>query len=153
MRPTRTTNGNALTQLIERFPYGKAPLVMLVVAVISTGLWFGLQKQREPRPDLILVTFTAAHQATYRKALPEFEQKHGVRVDVQLANWESLQTRLQNAMLADTDVPDMVEMLEGSLGLFARGPEKDIGLLDLTERVDAERLRERMVDSRFSLWS
>jgi arabinosaccharide transport system substrate-binding protein len=100
-----------------------------------------------------LVTFTAPHQVAYRKALPEFEKKHGVKVDVQLAHWGSLQTRLQNAMLADTDVPDLVEMLEGSLGFFARGPKEDIGLLDLTSRIDQEHLRDRMVSSRFSLWS
>jgi arabinosaccharide transport system substrate-binding protein len=143
----------SLSRLVDRFPYGKAPLALVFLAVASTCLWLALQKRREPRPDIILVTFTSAHQASYRKALPEFERQHGVRVDVQLAHWGALQTRLQNAMLADTDVPDMVEMLEGSLGFFARGPKKDIGLLDLTERVDAERLRGTMVESRFSLWS
>lgn len=142
-----------LRRLAERFPYGKAPLALLLVAVASTVLWFALQKRREPRPDLILVTFSSAHQAAYRKAMPDFERQHGVKVDVQLANWGSLQTRLQNAMLADTDVPDMVEMIEGSLGFFARGPMTDIGLLDLTDLVDGERLHQRMVESRFSLWS
>jgi arabinosaccharide transport system substrate-binding protein len=142
----------SLSKLVDRFPYGKAPLVLFLIAVASTGMWFALQRQRAPRPDLILVTFTGAHQASYRKALPEFEKQHGVKVDVQLAHWGSLQTRLQNAMLADTDVPDMVEMLEGSLGFFARGPKQDIGLLDLTDFIDAERLRQRMVESRFSLW-
>lgn len=139
--------------LVDKYPYGKAPLVLLVLAILSTGLLFATQKQREKRPDLILVTFTAPHQAAYRKALPEFEKQHGVKVDVQLAHWGSLQTRLQNAMLADTEVPDLVEMLEGSLGFFARGPKEDIGILDLTPRIDQENLRERMVSSRFSLWS
>jgi arabinosaccharide transport system substrate-binding protein len=139
--------------LMDRYPYGKAPLVLLVLAILSTGLLFATQKQKEKRPDLILVTFTAPHQATYRKSLPEFEKKHNVKVDVQLAHWGSLQTRLQNAMLAETDVPDLVEMLEGSLGFFTRGPKEDIGLLDLTSRIDEENLRERMVSSRFSLWS
>ncbi|HMA96161.1 MAG TPA: extracellular solute-binding protein, partial [Polyangiaceae bacterium] len=143
----------AWRRAIDRYPYGKAPLALLVIAILSTVLWFMLQRRREGRPDLILVTFTAPHQEAYRKAIPEFEKAHGVKVEVQLAQWESLQTRLQNAMLADTDVPDMVEMLEGSLGFFARGPQKDIGLLDLTARIDEEHLRTRMVESRFSLWS
>jgi arabinosaccharide transport system substrate-binding protein len=150
---TRQSRLHAIHHLIDRFPYGKAPLVLFVIAILSTALWFLSQKKREPRPDLILVTFSEPQQASYRKAMPEFEKQHGVKVDVQMAHWGSLQTRLQNAILADTDVPDVVEMLEGSLGFFARGPEKDIGLLDLTSRINAEHLRERMVDSRFILWS
>jgi len=143
----------SLSRLIDKYPYGKAPLALLVLAVVSVALWFSTQKQREKRPDLIVVTFTAPHQAAYRKALPEFEKQYHVKVDVQLAHWGSLQTRLQNAMLADTDVPDLVEMLEGSLGFFARGPKEDIGLVDLTDRIEGEHLKERMVASRFSLWS
>lgn len=143
----------SLKRLVEQFPYGKAPLVLLLLAVASTSLWFALRKQRESRPDLILVTFTEPHQAAYEKAIPEFEKLHGVRVQVQLAHWASLQTRLQNAMLANTDVPDMVEMVEGSLGFFTRGPKQDIGLVDLTDRVDRDQLRSKMVESRFSLWS
>lgn len=143
----------SLGRFIDKYPYGKAPLVLLVLALCSTALFFATQKQREKRPDLILVTFTAPHQAAYRKALPEFEKRHHVKVDVQLAHWGSLQTRLQNAMLADTEVPDLVEMLEGSLGFFARGPKEDIGLLDLTERIEHEQLLDRMVRTRFSLWS
>jgi arabinosaccharide transport system substrate-binding protein len=143
----------SLGRLADKYPYGKAPLLLLLLAILSTTIYFSTQKRRERRPDLVLVTFTAPHQAAYRKALPEFERTHQVTVDVQLAHWGSLRTRLQNAMLADTDVPDLVEMLEGSLGFFTRGPKSDIGLLDLTERIEQERLKERMVDSRFSLWS
>jgi arabinosaccharide transport system substrate-binding protein len=56
-------------------------------------------------------------------------------------------------MLSGTEVPDLVEMLEGSLGFFTRGPREDIGLLDLTDRIRAENLEQRMVASRFSLWT
>jgi arabinosaccharide transport system substrate-binding protein len=140
-------------KLWDRFPYGKAPLAIFLVAAASTTFWFAIQRSKAPRPDLILVTFSTPHQLAYLKAVPEFERTHHVTIDVQLAHWGSLQTRLQNAMLADTDQPDLVELLEGSLGFFTRGPDQDIGLLDLTAHVNAERLKERLVASRFSLWS
>ncbi len=40
-------------------------------------------------------------------------------------------------MLAGTGVPDMVELNEGGLGFFTKGPLQDVGFVDLTERVDA----------------
>jgi arabinosaccharide transport system substrate-binding protein len=139
--------------MIEKFPYGKAPFWLLVTAIVSTLLLLAVRGERPPRPDLILVTFTGAHKEAYERAIPRFEREHGVKVQVQLANWRSLRSRLQNAVLAGTEVPDLVEMFEGSLGFFTRGPREDIGFVDLTDRIKHEGWYDRMVASRFSLWS
>ena len=136
-----------------KFPYGKAPFWLFVIAIASLVLSLVTRRHKEPRPDLVFVTFTESHYDAYRKAIPEFEKKHGVTVQVQYTNWASLQTRLQNAMLAGTDVPDLSEMIEGSLGFFTRGPIEDFGILDLTDRVKKDGLDQRLVASRFSLWS
>jgi len=138
--------------MIEKFPYGKAPFWLFVVAVSSSLLLLLVRGKEPPRADLVMVTFTEAHFAAYQKALPRFERKHNLRVELQFADWGSLQRRLQNAMLAGVEVPDVVEMMESSLGFFTRGPEKDFGFLDLTDRVQKEGLNERMVSSRFALW-
>jgi arabinosaccharide transport system substrate-binding protein len=50
-------------------------------------------------------------------------------------------------------VPDLSEVFAGSLGFFTRGPVEDIGLLDLTDRLHADGLTERLVQSRLTLWS
>lgn len=139
--------------MIDKYPYGKAPFWLLLVAIVSTLALLIVRRERPPRPDLVLVTFTGPHKEAYEKAIPEFEKRHGVKVEVQFAHWTSLRARLQSAILADTEVPDMVEMLEGSLGFFTRGPLRDVGLVDLTERIQRERLGERLVPSRFSVWS
>jgi arabinosaccharide transport system substrate-binding protein len=139
--------------MIVKFPYGKAPFWLFVIAIASLVLSLVTRRHKEPRPDLVFVTFTESHYEAYRKAVPEFEKKHGVTVQVQYSNWASLQTRLQNAMLAGTDVPDLSEMLEGSLGFFTRGPVEDFGILDLTDRLKRDGLDKRLVESRFSLWS
>jgi ABC-type glycerol-3-phosphate transport system substrate-binding protein len=136
--------------MIDKFPYGKAPFWLFVVAVASTLLLALVQGKRADRADLVMVTFTEAHFAAYQKALPRFERKHDLRVELQFADWGSLQRRLQNAMLAGVEVPDVVEMMESSLGFFTRGPEKDFGFLDLTDRVKRDGLDERMVSTRFA---
>jgi arabinosaccharide transport system substrate-binding protein len=140
--------------MTAHFPYGKAPFWLLVIAVSSTLVGLLVRRQRPPRPELILLTYSRQHQASYQEAIPRFEKERGVRVQLQFANWASLQTRLQSAVLAGTEVPDLVEIFgEGSLGFFTRGPRQDIGLVDLTDRIRAEGLQQRMVTSRFSLWS
>jgi arabinosaccharide transport system substrate-binding protein len=138
--------------MIERFPYGRAPFWLLVVAIASTIVRVGLGGRSE-RPDLLFVTFSRTHLETYEKAAGEFEARHHVKVQFQYADWRSLRSRLENAMLAGADVPDMVEVFEGSLGFLTRGPAADVGLIDLTDRIDAEGLDRRLVASRFSLWS
>jgi arabinosaccharide transport system substrate-binding protein len=140
-------------RFVSNFPYGRAPFWLLVIALVSLGLRVVTSRRREARPDLVFVTHTEAHFDAYRKAIPRFEREHGVKVQLQFANWASLQARLQNAILAGTEVPDLAEVFEGSLGFFTRGPMEDFGLLDLTDRLRADGLDKRLVQSRFTLWS
>jgi len=139
--------------VIERFPYGKAPFWLLVVSLVSTLLLVVTRKPAASKPDITFTTFTPVHAAAYKQLVPEFEREHGVRVTIQLVHQQGLTSRLQNALLAGTAVPDMVELLAGTMGYFVSGPLKDVGFTDLTERVAREGLREKLVESRFSLWS
>jgi ABC-type glycerol-3-phosphate transport system substrate-binding protein len=139
--------------LIDKYPYGKAPFALLVIAVVSVGLRVATARRHDERPDLVIATHTDSHYDAYRKAIPRFEREHGVKVQVQLVNWASLQSRLQNSILAGTEVPDLAELFEGSIGYFTRGPIEDFGIIDLTDLLHRDRLYDRMVESRFSLWS
>src|SRR4051812_46319278 len=119
--------------LIDRYPYGKAPFALLVIAVISVGLRFATARRHDERRDLVIVTHTDAHYEAYRRAIPRFERERGVKVQLQLSNWASLQSRLQSSILAGTEVPDLAELFEGSMGYFTRGPVEDFGIVDLTD--------------------
>ena len=139
--------------MIGRFPYGRAPFWLLVLALATTLAVFATQRWGKARPpDLVLATFAANHLAAYRESVPAFERKHGVKVSLQLIQRRALQTRLQNAMLAGTAVPDLVEIAEGDIQFFTRGPLADVGFLDLTERLEREGYRRRLVEGRLSLW-
>jgi arabinosaccharide transport system substrate-binding protein len=139
--------------MMARFPYGRAPFWLLILALASITLRIATQRRGARRPDLVLVTFTDSHYQAYRRAVPAFERAHGVTVQIEFTNWTPLRSRLQNAILAGTDVPDLAEVVEGSLGFFTRGPARDIGVLDLTDRLRADGLEDRLVPSRLSLWS
>ncbi len=126
--------------LIDKYPYGKAPFALLVIAIVSVGLRVATARRHDERPDLVIVTHTDAHYDAYRKAIPRFEREHGVKVQLQLVNWASLQARLQNAILAGTEMPDLAELFEGSMGYFTRGPAEDFGVMDLTDRLRRDKL-------------
>ncbi|MBV9848785.1 MAG: extracellular solute-binding protein [Armatimonadetes bacterium] len=138
------------------FPYGKAALSILVLAVLS-GLWLALQPAQEHTATLTYWTFAKPHYESYIQSLPAFERAHpGVTVDLELVSNNALAARMQSAMLANLDVPDIFEMEIGQAGALFRGPAKDIGLLDITSRVRAPgpngtpSLWDRMVQARFA---
>jgi arabinosaccharide transport system substrate-binding protein len=139
--------------MIEKFPYGKAPFWLLLVAIGASLLRLFGASHRPARADLVMVTFSSGHYEAYKRAIPEFERQRGITVQLQYASAISLQSRLQNAMLAGTDVPDIAEIIEASISFFARGPRQDIAVLDLTDRIRASGLDRRLVASRLSLWS
>src|SRR5262249_14472353 len=82
--------------LIDKYPYGKAPFALLVIAVVSVGIRVATARRHEERPDLVIATYTDSHYEEYRRAIPRFEREHGVKVQLQLVNWASLQARLQS---------------------------------------------------------
>lgn len=139
---------------MDRYPYGKAALLILLLAILAgiARVALSLRRQAES-PDLVMAIFAANHEKTYREVLPEFERQHGVKVQLQLVSQRALQSRLQSALLTGAEVPDVVELLEGSIGFFSRGPLEDVGFVDITDRLHAEGLYGTMVETRYSLWS
>ncbi|MER3473509.1 MAG: hypothetical protein C4335_05630 [Armatimonadota bacterium] len=133
-----------------RFPYGPAALSMLVLSILS-GLWLAFHPAKRPQATLVMWTFAKTHYDAYKQAIPTFEAKHpGVKVDLQLVSWQAVTSRLQAAFLSDLDVPDLVEVEISAAGSFFRGPLKDVGFLDLTDRIKQSGLYDRMVKARFA---
>jgi len=139
---------------IESFPYGKAPFWLLALALVSTlSVVVTQSSSAASRPELVLATFARNHQESYQGIARRFEREHGVRVAVELVHSRALETRLGNALLAGTDVPDLAEIGAGAIAYFTRGPLSDVALHDLTDRIEKEGIRKRLVESRLSLWS
>src|SRR5919202_1010016 len=135
---------------MRSFPFGQAAFSMLVLAVLSGG-WLAVHPPPAKRATLTFWTFANTHYDAYKQAIPSFEAAHpGVTVDLQLVSGDAVTTRLQAAFWADLDVPDLVECEISRAGSFFRGPLKDIGFLDLTDRIHRSGLWDRMVQARFA---
>jgi arabinosaccharide transport system substrate-binding protein len=125
----------------------------LVIAGAASVLVLVTARAAPDRPDIVVAVSARAHAVAYEAALPAFEEKHGVDVQVQFVNYRSLETRLQNAILSGAEIPDLTELPFGALGFFTRGPSDEIGLMDLTELVEKDQLAERLVETRFAGWT
>jgi arabinosaccharide transport system substrate-binding protein len=138
------------------FPFGKAPLAIVLASVMSgiaLAFFGGFQDVSGRRADLVFATFVKEQAEAYRPAIAEFEKQNNVQVQVQVVDQAALQGRLQAALQAGADAPDMVELMFGTLGVFTKGPLQDVGFVDLTDRINSAGLRQKLVTSRFSLWS
>lgn len=149
--------------LPARFPFGKAPLWIAVAGVLAGGGIVATRIYRaahETRPDLIFLTFARPHFKSYLKPVKEFEKGHDVKVRMELVGGRALQSRLQSALLAGTEVPDVAEIEQGSIHYFIRGPLEDVGFLDITDRLiedgywhpDRPERENRLVGPRLSIW-
>src|SRR5688572_3097592 len=115
------------------FPYGRAPLGILLLAVAAAAaLGIGRSTSSERPFDLIFVTFTKEHAHAYEQALPAFEAANNCRVQIQVVDDRALQSRLQSAMQVGADVPDMVELQDGFMSFYTRGKLEDVQFRDLT---------------------
>jgi arabinosaccharide transport system substrate-binding protein len=137
------------------FPYGRAPLGILLITLLAVAgvALTGNSSHGRRKPDLIFAVFSKEHATAYEQALPAFEATHNCIVDVQVVDPRALQSRLQSAIQVGADVPDMVELMDGSMSFFIKGRVEDVGLVDLTARLRESGLHEKLVANRFSKWS
>lgn len=135
--------------MLRSFPFGVAALAMLCLAIAS-GIALTLDAPPKKQADIVYWTFAKPHYEAYQKVIGEFEKEHHVKVDLQLVANQGLPQRLQAAFQADLDVPDMCEIEISAAGSFFRGPLEHIGFADLTDRIKAEGLDQKMVASRFA---
>lgn len=135
------------------FPYGKAAFWIMVLAIVSGIAIVLIDRPPEnvQRPDLVFVTFAKNHVESYVPVFDALQKEKNLKVDTQIVEYRAIQQRLQAAMAVGAEVPDMVEI--PTIGGFVRGPLEDVGFVDLTDRVKAAGLFDKLVESRFSLWS
>jgi arabinosaccharide transport system substrate-binding protein len=139
-----------LESLADWFPFGKAPLVILMLLAVS-GAWHLARPIGWREATLRLWTFAHPHLEAYLNAQPSFEAAHpGTTLDIQLVHMQAVTSRLRAAFWADLDVPDLVEVEITPAGTFFAGPPDKIGFEDLTPHLKASGLMDRLVQTRLA---
>jgi arabinosaccharide transport system substrate-binding protein len=136
------------------YPFGKAALWILLVALLSGVGVLSSQRAREAtRPDLVFLTFSKDHAEAYYPVIRAFERQHNVTVRLEKVGLVALQERLRAALAVNAEVPDLVELGVQLMGAVTRGPLDDVGFWDLTDKIRETGLDQRLVASRFSGYS
>jgi arabinosaccharide transport system substrate-binding protein len=131
------------------FPYGKAALVMFLLALFSGG-WVVTHQPPPTKADIVYWTFAKDHYDAYERVIPAFEKAHHCKVDLQILNNQAYVARLQASFLAGIDVPDGADLEIGTAGTMFRGPAKDVPFIDLKPRLIQSGLYDRYVQARFA---
>ena len=138
---------------------GGAWLIALIGLIAGAVLFFW--PVADPRP-MTMWTFAPPHVSIYEPLLDEWNLvaeaaqsdalpagvgsesvwQATVPAEIQQVHLQSLQRRLVAGFLGDVPIADLVEVERSIVGVAFQGPIDRVGFLDLTDRLEAERLMD-----------
>ena len=126
--------------------------IVLLLAAGSTVLVALLPV--EPQVGMQLWLFDANHAIIARAIAEDWNRTHPrTPVQVNLITGAAIQTRMMSGFFSDTPVADLIEVERGMISPVFAGPIKDVGFMDLTERLERENLRAGINEPSFSPWT
>jgi arabinosaccharide transport system substrate-binding protein len=137
-----------VSSLLSKFPFGTAPLVVLLVTVVA-GTWVLVHPVAANTATVRIWTYTPEHVKQYQSAAAAYERTHpGVHIAVEQFEFRAMSTRLRSAFWADLDVPELVETNATVAAGFFMGPVDEVGFIDLRPRLEQTGLLDQFVQSR-----
>lgn len=126
---------------------------IVVLAAIGSAIAVSLYPKRS-EDGISYWLFDRNHAAISQIVAREWNQEHPeAPVRIQLLAGAALQSRMMSGFYADTPVGDMIEVERSQIGKVFAGPLEDIGFVDLTPRLEAEGLRDKINAPSFSPWT
>lgn len=152
MNVTKCNIRSALAR-VRGLPVG--PVVILLIAIVSSvaiAAWPTPQQE-----GLVFWTFTRHHAQMYGPVIADWNQRAQDTavepIQMHVLSMGALNRRTQSGMWAKTPTSDLVEIERSSVAQFMAGPVDQIGFYDLTDRLEAEGIFERINKPSFSPWS
>ena len=133
------------------------PLVIFCIAVLSSiaiALWPSPQ-----RDGLVFWTFAPHHTRMYEPVIEDWNQQvtsedpNQQRVFLSTLSTGALAQRTQAGFWAQTPTADLIEIERPMIGRFVAGPLDEVGFHDLTDRIRAEGIDQRIVGTSFTPWT
>jgi len=106
-----------------------------------------------PRPGLIFWLFDRNHAMLSQHIADQWNRENpDMPVQVTLIP-TSLGTRMLSGFYANTPVGDLIEVERSLIGQVFAGPLEDVGFVDLTDRLEEDRVGDMINTPSFSPWS
>jgi arabinosaccharide transport system substrate-binding protein len=129
--------------------------IIVAVAVVSSIVILCRPQTRSS--GLQMWTTAREHMVMYTPLLNDWNAHAGPQthpaVNIQLFSGDVLQRRMMSGFLSDVPVSDLIEVERSLIGPAFGGPLKDVGFVDLTDRLKAEGLYDQFNAPSFSPWS
>jgi arabinosaccharide transport system substrate-binding protein len=139
--------------LIERVR-DTIPIGLLVILILAGASSLYVVVRPDDKPEgRTLWTFVRNRAPVYERLMDQWELTGADAVRVELVEFQGLTRRLLSGFFSGTPLADMVEIERGMAAAAFRGPIEAVGFVDLTERLHAEGLYERINEASFSPWT
>ena len=126
--------------------------IVVLLAGASTVLVWLLPPT--PHDGMQFWTFVREHASVANDTAAVWNPAHpSLPVRVSTLTGPTLQTRMQSGFYSNTPIGDLIEVERGLIGQVFAGPESEIGLVDLTDLIEREHLRENINSPSLSPWS
>lgn len=97
--------------------------------------------------------FCRWHEADDKACIEDFERMHpNVEIQYVMMDEEAMYDKLAAAFVTGMGAPDMAAISNIGMGRFFKGEVREIGLVDLTERIKAGGYRDKIPESRWLQW-
>jgi arabinosaccharide transport system substrate-binding protein len=138
-----------IERIRETIPIGL--LVIFVLAGVSSA--YVLLRPADKPEGRTMWTFVRNRVPVYQRLMDEWELTGPDAMRVELVEFQALTRRLLSGFFSGTPLADIVEIERGMASAAFRGPLEAVGFIDLTERLHAEGLYERINAASFSPWT
>ena len=138
---------------IESSGLGIGAWIIIALAAVSSVL-LALRPPRST-PGMQMWLRTRNHYQLYEPVAEEWNRTKHDRQPVQLhlLSDQALERRMLAGFLGSTHTADLIELERNLAGTCFAGPLEDIGFVDLTDRLKAEGIYERINEPSFGPWT
>jgi arabinosaccharide transport system substrate-binding protein len=127
--------------------------VIAGLAVVSTGLVV-LDRRPDAASDALMWTFARPHFDIYAPSVTEWNRAPGAfTVELIQISRQAMDRRMIGGFLGGVPVADLLEAERSTASLAFAGPLEAVGFLDLTDRIEADGLRDEINGPSFAPWT
>ena len=126
--------------------------VLLVLAIASSAIVITRPPHR--LEGGVFWTFSRPHSPGYVPVLADWNKQHpDKKYELVLLDYNALQQRMLSGFLSGTPVANLMEVERNIAARAFTGPLKDVGFVDLTERLKSEGLIDKINAPSLSPWT
>ncbi|HSI08113.1 MAG TPA: extracellular solute-binding protein [Rariglobus sp.] len=143
-----------LCERIRAFLQLTTPAVWVLLVLAVAASTYVAMRPRHRLEGGVLWTFSRPHSPGYIPVLAEWKREYPEKpYELVLLDYNALQNRMLSGFLSGTPVADLMEVERNIAARAFTGPLDDVGFVDLTDRLKADGLFDRLNAPSFSPWT